>query len=464
MEKFKIVIISVVILITVPLHIKAASVWTGNGVYMSSLNGIRWEVDSDSIAKVEDISRVYEINDISSYSAYITNLESFVGLNIRESFYWYNKSRLAYVKLIKVNPGQEISFLFSKERYIYCAEFDKNFTMVHYGDWMTTGDKLTLSDKTEWIFAVFRNPYGSLQNGAGNDVEIYVSDIDSLELKYIIFEPFVYTFNLNGGSYNNSTNSIKKERLGVSKMTLPVPTKKGYTFSGWKAADGKIYKSVIPVEYNKTLFADTTLEAVWTEIKPDKVVLDKEALILEQNGEDTAKIIATVYPDTALNKKVTWYSSDTNVATVDSNGNVTALKTGKAVITAETVNGLKSSCIIYVMGFEISVPSYCSLEESYEIKVTIKNNGTEGMAGRKRVLLEASEKIQLVRIGDEKTTYDVVAESSPVYNGTFKDVNKGEYLVDTMNTVSVYYRLTPQQEIKKAGDYEGNVTFTVSVL
>lgn len=464
MEKFKIVVISIVILITVPLQIKAASIWTGNGVYNSSLQGIRWEVDSNSIAKVNDISRVYEINDISSYSAYVTNIESFVGLNIRYSFYWYNRSRLAYVKLIKVNPGQEISFLFSEERYVYCAEFDKNFTMVHYGDWMTTGDKLTLSDTTEWIFTVFRNPYGSLENGAGNDVDIYVSDIDSLELKYIVFEPFIYTFNLNGGSYNNSTNSIKKERLGVSKMNLPIPTKKGYTFSGWKAADGKIYKSVIPVEYNKTLFADTTLEAVWTEIKPDKVVLDKEAVILEQNGQDTDKIKATVYPDTAYNKKITWYSSDTKVASVDSNGNVTAIKTGKAVITAETVNGLKASCIVYVMGFEISIPSYCSLEESYEIKVNIKNNGTKGMTGRKRVLLETSEKIRLVRIGDEKTTYDVVAEASPEYNGTFKDVNEGEYLVDTMDTVSVYYRLMPQQEIKKAGDYEGNVTFTVSVL
>ncbi len=464
MNKIKVVIISVVILITIPLQIKAASMWTGNGVYISSLYQKKWEVQSDSIAKVESIPKVFEINDISSYSAYISNNETFTGLNISQAFYWYNKSRLAYVKLLKVNPGQEISFLFSEERYIYCAEFDENFTMVHHGNWMTTGDKLTLTSSTEWIFVVFRNPYGALENGAGTDVNISVSDIDSLEHKYIIFEPFVYTFNLNGGSYNNSNNSIKRERLGVSKMTLPVPTKKGYEFSGWKAADGKIYKTAIPVEYNETLFGDATLEAVWTEIKPNRVVLDKDAVILEQNGQDTVKINATVYPDTALNKNVTWYSSDTKVATVDDDGNITVARTGKAVITAETANGLKASCIIYVMGFEVSVPSYCSLEESYEIKVTIKNNGVEGMSGRKRVVLETSEKIQLVRIGDEKTTYEVVAESSPVYNGTFKDINKGEYLVDTMDTVSVYYRLMPQQEIKKAGDYEGNVTFTVSVL
>ena len=126
MNKIKVVIISVVILITIPLHIKASSVWMGNGVHNSDLYGIRWQLDSDSIAKAEDISRVYEIKDISSYSAYISNLDSFVGLNIRDSFYWFNQSRLGYIKLIKTNPGQEISFLFSKERYVYCAEFDKN--------------------------------------------------------------------------------------------------------------------------------------------------------------------------------------------------------------------------------------------------------------------------------------------------------------------------------------------------
>lgn len=464
MSKVKIIILSVIIFITIPIQTIAAFIWTGNGVYKEELLGTLWNVESESIEKVENISRVYEIDDIVSYSAYVTNVEDLVGLNIKESFYWYNKSRLAYVKLIKVEPGQEISFLFSKEMYIYCAEFDKNFTMIHYGNWMTTGDKLKLMDETEWIFAVFRNPYGSLENGGGTNVNISVSDIDSLENKYIIFEPFIYTFNLNGGTYNNSSGAFTMERLGVSKVNLPIPTRKGYTFSGWKAPDGKIYTTTMPVEYNEQLFNDITLEAVWTEIEPDRVVLDKEAVILEQSGQDTVSIKATVFPDDALNKTVTWYSSDINVANVDSNGNITAIRTGKAIITAETINGLKASCIIYVMGFEISVPSYCSLEERYEIKVNIKNNGEEGMTGRKRVLLEASDRIKLVRIGDEKTTYDVVAESSPVYNGNFKDVNRGEYLVDTMDTVSVYYRLVPEQEIKKAGDYEGNITFTVSVL
>nr|WP_084315242.1 Ig-like domain-containing protein [Clostridium hydrogeniformans] len=50
---------------------------------------------------------------------------------------------------------------------------------------------------------------------------------------------------------------------------------------------------------------------------------------------DSDKIIATVLPKDATNKKVTWSSSDESIATVDQEGNVKALKVGQATITAK---------------------------------------------------------------------------------------------------------------------------------
>lgn len=50
-------------------------------------------------------------------------------------------------------------------------------------------------------------------------------------------------------------------------------------------------------------------------------------------------LIAAVAPSDATNKAVNWSSSDTSVATVDSDGNVTAVSTGVATITATTVDG-----------------------------------------------------------------------------------------------------------------------------
>ena len=54
---------------------------------------------------------------------------------------------------------------------------------------------------------------------------------------------------------------------------------------------------------------------------------------------ETTTIQATVLADQALNKTVTWQSSDTAIATVDENGLVTAVSTGNVVVTAITEDG-----------------------------------------------------------------------------------------------------------------------------
>lgn len=54
---------------------------------------------------------------------------------------------------------------------------------------------------------------------------------------------------------------------------------------------------------------------------------------------DSETLQATVLPDDAYYKTVTWSSDNEEVATVDENGNVTAVKAGTATITATATNG-----------------------------------------------------------------------------------------------------------------------------
>lgn len=54
---------------------------------------------------------------------------------------------------------------------------------------------------------------------------------------------------------------------------------------------------------------------------------------------DTEKLTATVMPDDATYKNVTWTSSNEKVATVDKNGKVTAVGGGEADITVTATNG-----------------------------------------------------------------------------------------------------------------------------
>jgi hypothetical protein len=63
----------------------------------------------------------------------------------------------------------------------------------------------------------------------------------------------------------------------------------------------------------------------------------------------TSQLTATIAPEDATNKLVTWTSSNTDIATVDLNGLVTSLAPGEVTITATTQNGgFTATCDITV--------------------------------------------------------------------------------------------------------------------
>ena len=85
-----------------------------------------------------------------------------------------------------------------------------------------------------------------------------------------------------------------------------------------------------------------------------EVALDKTELTLTEGETET--LTATVRPDNADNRKVTWSSDKTEVATVDGDGRVTAVKSGEAVVTVTTEDGGKTaSCKVTVKANTVSV-------------------------------------------------------------------------------------------------------------
>ena len=103
----------------------------------------------------------------------------------------------------------------------------------------------------------------------------------------------------------------------------------------------------------------------------ESVTLDKTVLALEAGGYEI--LTATVLPENAINKTLSWTSSDESIATVDGEGKVTAVSEGEAVITAKTGNLKYATCTVTVSAATVAVESV-SLNKT---QLTLNEGGEE---------------------------------------------------------------------------------------
>lgn len=79
-------------------------------------------------------------------------------------------------------------------------------------------------------------------------------------------------------------------------------------------------------------------------VKVSGITLNPDINLKIEEG-NSSKITATVAPSNATNNSVKWVSSSPDVATVDDNGNVTAIKAGSTTITCTAVDGSGVSAV-----------------------------------------------------------------------------------------------------------------------
>ena len=130
----------------------------------------------------------------------------------------------------------------------------------------------------------------------------------------------------------------------VEDYTLPVMYRKNYEFKGWYWSEdfsGDEVK-VVPVKTNGSVYAK--FEA--TDKALLGIALDKKDTVeLQMPATDQLTVIYT--PETAVNKKVVWSSSDENVLVVDQNGLVTPMAPGKATIKVVSDESKLEASVVY---------------------------------------------------------------------------------------------------------------------
>ena len=95
-------------------------------------------------------------------------------------------------------------------------------------------------------------------------------------------------------------------------------------------------------------------------------MLNKFELTLEPGQSET--LVASVKPDNATDKTITWSSSDEDVASVDSEGKVVAKKEGVAVITAQA-GDKNDKCKVLVQNASIAVTSVTLDKTEIELEI-----------------------------------------------------------------------------------------------
>ncbi|MDD3193313.1 MAG: Ig-like domain-containing protein [Oscillospiraceae bacterium] len=110
------------------------------------------------------------------------------------------------------------------------------------------------------------------------------------------------------------------------------------------------------------------------------VSLDQTAATIKVG--ETLTLAATVKPENATNKEITWTSSNEAVAVVSANGTVTGKKEGTATITATTASGGKTAtCKITVKGTTASVTlnrTEIRLQKGDKYQLTAASTGGSG--------------------------------------------------------------------------------------
>lgn len=207
-------------------------------------------------------------------------------------------------------------------------------------------------------------------------------------------------FDTRGGTKINSLTIEKGTKLVLPKN----PEKKNYVFKGWKDKEGNSYNNddVIDKEGKLVLLAEWEEEKKESN-KPNKPNSNKPSTNKDNNTSnnnnsnnnsnnnnsnnsvntstpqpttptvptnpepevvlptgiqlkvstvnmiifDSHKLNATVLPTFATNKTLTWSSSNPDIVSVDSNGNIKAKKIGSAIITVKTSNGIQKQVMVY---------------------------------------------------------------------------------------------------------------------
>lgn len=183
-------------------------------------------------------------------------------------------------------------------------------------------------------------------------------DLNTILEQQANFDGITLSADTEKSSYSSVYSSLYRACTGNSSGSSVLP--------GAVVLDssGSIVYCSVNNNTSKSLFQEviSQLTGIEVPVSVSSVSLSPSSLTLEEGESSTLE--ATIAPENATNQGVTWVSSDTSVATVNSSGKVTAKSVGTAKITVTTQSESKTSSINVTVTTSTLAPTGISLDRN----------------------------------------------------------------------------------------------------
>ena len=203
----------------------------------------------------------------------------------------------------------------------------------------TSSDKAVATVTAEGKVTALKAGETTIKIAADKDgaVAEFNLEVTNVEITAINFTKDVTEVTI--GDYEDIAHEILPANATIKKLT-------------WTSADESIATVDANGEVTGVAVGETTITAVGgsitetTKVKVNPIEVERIVLAGPENNQaiavgGTFQVEATIYPNNATNKALTWTSSNPQVGTVDENGLVSIKGVGATIITAKAGNEVK---------------------------------------------------------------------------------------------------------------------------
>lgn len=320
--------------------------------------------------------------------------------------------------------GYWLEFLAAKERYI--IEKDGSERAIVVDEFKTSLTDRTVSSMT------FKWHYANPNNTVIDKVDIDITGLGILGPSTVNDVSNTAQFQVTYSPSNTTQRSITWSVVSGSDYAS-IDEKGLLTVKG--GANGSTVKIRATSKDNSSVYAEKSVTVTYkiASVSVTGVSLSKSVLSLAVGESET--LVATVAPERATDRSVTWESSNKNVATVNQNGTVKAVAVGSAVIGVRTNDGgFSATCALTVAavvneytltvncatpGATVKVLEYVAGQSSiadavtYTEPMTFRENTTVKVWAHKNGMIDSG--MQTI-VMDSNKTATVACKTIPTWN------------------------------------------------